>query len=320
MIERRDFFTLVGGTALAWPLLARAQAARKPVIGVLFHSNPEPTLSLLRKALQNNGHKEGETIQLEVRVAAGSAARLAEMAAELVARKVDVIVTVTTPAALAAKAATDRIPIVMGAAADPLGSKLVASLARPGGNITGVSGATAEMDGTILGLLREAFPAATRIGVLVNAADPFHVRLIEAIEAANRSVRADLRVFRTAGPDEVPAAFKAMAAQGITAAIVQPTLPLPAVISLALEHRIATASPIRGYAAAGGLLSYTGKSAELLGVVAAQVDQILKGAKPADIPVRQPTQFELAINMKTAKALGLTLPPLVLAQADEVIE
>ena len=320
MIERRELIVLFGGAALAWPFRARAQAARKPVIGVLFHSNPEPTLSLLRRALQNLGYREGDTFQLELRVAGGSAARLTDMAADLVARKVDVIVASTTPAALAAKAATDSIAIVMGLVADPVGSKLVASLARPGGNITGVSGAVAEMGGKILGLLREAFPAATRIGALVNPADPFHLRLIEQIEVANKSVRADLRVFKIAKPDEISATFETMAAQGIGAAIIQPTLPLPEVIALAIKHRLPTGSPIRGYAEAGGLLSYAGKSAELFGVVAGQVDQILKGAKPADIPVRQPTQFELVINMKTAKALGLTIPPLVLAQADEVID
>ena len=319
-MKRRNVIWLPGAAALAWPLRAHAQAARKPVIGVLFHSNPEPTLGLLRKAIQGISHKEGEAIQFEVRAAGGSAARLAEMASELVARKVDVIVAVTTPAALAAKAATDSIPIVMGVVADPVGSKLVASLARPGGNITGVSGAVAEMAGRILGLLREALPAATRIGALVNATDPFHLRLVEQIEVANKSVRADLRVLKISKPDETPAAFETMAAQGVAAAIIQPTLPLPDVIALAIKHRIATASPIRGYAEAGGLLSYAGKSAEVFSVVAAQVDQILKGAKPADIPVRQPTQFELVINMKTAKVLALAIPPLVLAQADEVIE
>ena len=319
-MRRRNVIWLSGAAAVAWPFRARAQAARKPVIGVLFHSNPEPTLGLLRKALQGVGYREGDTFQLELRVAGGSAARLAEMAAELVARKVDVIVAVTTPAALAAKAATDSIPIVMGAAADPVGSKLVASLARPGGNITGVSGATAEMAGRILGLLREAFPAATRIGVLANAADPFHLRLIEQIDVANKSVKAELRVFKISKPEEIAAAFETMAAQRVVAAIIQPTLPFPEVITLANRHRIATASPFRGYAESGGLFSYTGKTTELLGVAASHVDQILKGAKPADIPVRQPTQFELMINLKTAKALGVTIPPFVLAQADEVIE
>ena len=320
MNGRRELIAVLVGAAVEWPLRARAQAARKPVIGVLFHSNPEPTLGFLRKALQSLGYREGDTFQLELRIAGGSAARLAEMAAELVARKVDVIVASTTPAALAAKAATDSIPIVMGLVADPVGSKMVASLARPGGNITGVSGAVAEMAGRILGLLREAFPAVARIGVLVNAADPFHLRLIEQIEVANKSVRADLRVFKILRPDEIPAAFETMVAQRIGGAIIQPTLPLPDVIALAIRHRLPTASPIRGYAEAGGLLSYAGKSAEVFSVVAAQVDQILKGAKPADIPVRQPTQFELVINMKTAKVLALAIPPLVLAQADEVIE
>ena len=319
-MRRREFLGLSCAVAGAWPFGARAQAARKPVIGVLFHSNPEPTLSLLRKALQGSGYRDGDTIQLEVRDAGGSGALLAEMAADLVARKVDVIVAVTTPAALAARAATERIPIVMGVVADPVGSKLVASLARPGGNITGVSGAVAEMAGRILGLFREAIPTATRMGALVNPADPFHVRLIEQIEVANRSVRADLNVFKVSKPGDIPAAFEAMVAQGIAAAIIQPTLPLPDVIALAIKHRIPTASPIRGYAEAGGLFSYAGKSAEIFGVVASHVGQILKGAKPADIPVRQPTQFELVINMKTARALGLTIPPLVLAQADEVIE
>ena len=290
MIERRELIALVAGAA-AWPLTARAQAARKPVIGVLFHSNPEPTLGLLRKALQGVGYREGDTFRLELRVPGGSVARLAEMAADLVARRVDVIVASTTPAALAAKAATDSIPIVMGVVADPVGSKLVASLARPGGNVTGVSGAVAEMGGKILGLLREAFPTSSRMGALVNPADPFHLRLIEQIEVANKSVKADLRVFKIAKPDEIATAFETMAAQGIGAAIIQPTLPLPEVIALAIKHRIATASPIRGYAEAGGLLSYAGKSAEMFGVVAGQVDQILKGAKPADIAVRQPTQI-----------------------------
>jgi putative ABC transport system substrate-binding protein len=319
-VRRRDVICLAGTAAVAWPFTAWAQAPRKPVIGVLFHSNPEPTLSLLRKALLGFGYREDDTIQLEVREAGGSDVLLATLAKDLVARKVDVIVTVTTPAALAAKAATDSIPIVMGASADPIGSKIIASLARPGGNITGVSGAVAEMAGKILGLLREAIPEGAQIGTLVNPADPFHVRLIEQIELANKSVRADLRFFKISRPDEIPAAFETMAAQGIAAAIIQPTLPLGDVIALAIKHHLPTASPIRGYAEAGGLLSYAGKSSELLSVAAGQVDQILKGAKPADIPVRQPTQFELIINLKTAKALGLTIPPFVLAQADVVIE
>ncbi len=319
-MKRRDFIAGFGGAAAAWPLALSAQPARKPVAGLLFYSNPEPALTLLRNALASLGHRDGDTIQFDLRVADSSDARLAEMAAGLAARRVDVIVAFTTPAALAAKAATSSIPIVMGLVADPVGAGLVASLARPGGNITGVSGATAEMAGKLLGLLKEALPAAGRIGALVNAADPFHVRLIEQIEAANRIVRIDLRVFKVAGPQELAAAFAEMAAQNIDAAIIQPTLPRAEVIALAARHRLPTAAPSRGYAEDGSFLSYAAKAEDIYRVVAGQVDRILKGAKPTDLPVQQPVRFELVINGKTAKALGLAIPTLLLAQADEVIE
>jgi putative tryptophan/tyrosine transport system substrate-binding protein len=317
---RRRAFIALGVAAAAWPRPARAQTPRKPVIGVLFHSNPEPALGQLRAALASAGYRDGDTVQLELRVAEGSELRLAGMAADLVARKVDVIVAFTTPAALAAKAATGAIPIVMGGTADPVGSGLVASLARPGGNITGMSLAVAEVSGKMLGLLKEAVPAAKRIGVLVNATDPFHLRLIEQIEAANRNVNVGLGVFKVTRPEELEAAFAAMAADRIEAAIVQPTLPRQQVVALADRHRLPTGCPIRGYAEAGGLLSYSGRLSDASVVVAGHVDRLLKGAKPADIPVQQPTKFELVLNMKTAKALGLDIPPLLLAQADEVIE
>ena len=318
-MQRKTFLSGVGAISATWPLFTRAQAPRKPVIGVLFHSNAELVLGNLRKALQNLGYREGDKYQLELRVANGSAARLAEMASELAARKVDVIFAFTTPAALAAKAATTTIPIIISAA-DPVGSGLVASLARPGGNVTGMSLAVAEMAGKILELLREGIPGASRIGALVNPTDPFHVRLIEAMEATNKSVRGELRVFKVAGLDDIAANFRSMATQRVGAVIIQPTLPQAEVIAQAIKYRMPTASPVRNYSEAGGLLSYSGKSAEVMGIVATQVDQILKGAKPADIPVRQPTQFELVINMKTAKAIGLTVPPLLLARADELIE
>jgi putative tryptophan/tyrosine transport system substrate-binding protein len=304
-MRRRQFIAL-GGAALAMSLPALAQTARKPVIGMLFHSNPEPPLTLIRNALGGLGYRNGDTAEFDIRVADGSDARLAEMAAGLVARKVDVIVAFTTPAALAAKAATGSIPIVMGGVADPVGSGLAASLARPGGNITGVSAAIAETSGKILGLLREAIPAAARIGVLVNTADPFHVRLIEQIEIANRIVKVELRIFRVAKREEIAAAFEAMAAQKIDAAIIR--------------HKLPTGSAVRGYGEDGGFMAYGGNLIDQSGVVAGHVDRILKGAKPADIPVQQPTKFELVINVKTAKALGLEIPTLLLAQADEVIE
>lgn len=221
-MRRREFIAGIGGVVAAWPLRADAQGARKPLIGILFHSNPEPVVGQLRSALARLGHRDGDTIELDVRVANGSEARLAEMAGDLVARKVDAIFAFTTPAALAAKAATASIPIVISAA-DPVGSGLVASLARPGGNITGMSLAVPEIAGKILGLLHEALPAARRIGALVNASDPFHRRLVEGIEAANRIVKLDLRVHGLAKPDELETAFAQMVADKIDAGIVQPT-------------------------------------------------------------------------------------------------
>jgi putative tryptophan/tyrosine transport system substrate-binding protein len=318
-MRRRELLVL-GGAAAVWPRSADAQAARKPLIGLLFHSNPEPALGSLRSALAAAGYREGDTAELDIRVAGGSEARLSEMAAALVGRHADVIIAVTTPAALAAKAATGAIPIVMGGVADPIGSGLVASLSRPGGNVTGFSAAVAELAGKLLELLREALPAARRIGVLVNPADPFHVRLIEQIEAANWSFGLDVSVHKVAAQGELAAAFEAMLSRSIDAAIIQPTLPRREVISLAIRHRLPTAGPVRGYSADGGLLSYSGTVTETYAVVASLVDHILKGAKPADIPVRQPVRFELVLNLKTARSLGIEFPPTLLARADEVIE
>ena len=317
-MRRRRFVTLLA-SAVASPLAARAQAARQPIIGVLVFANPEPDLSLLHSGLRSLGYREGETITFELRVAGGSGAVMAEMAADLVTRKVDLIVAMTTPAVFAAKSATASIPIVMAGTADPVGSGLVASLARPGGNITGNSGALPEMAGKILDLLRELLPAGSQIAVLANAADPFHVRLIEGIELADRIVKADLRIYKISAPD-IAATFEAMAADGIAAAIIQPTLPRGEVIAQALKHRLPTASPFRAYAEEGGLLSYGGHRVDQYNLAAVFVDKILKGAKPADLPVQQPTRFELVINAKTAWALGLEIPVRLLARADEVIE
>lgn len=310
---------LLGSAAIALPLAARAQAARRPVIGVLVFANPEPDLSLLRSGLRSLGYREGDTIAFELRVAGGSGAVMADMAADLVARKVDLIVAMTTPAVFAAKAATASIPIVMAGTADPVGSGLVASLARPGGNITGNSGALAEMAGKTLDFLREALPAAARIAVLANAPDPYHIRLIEGIEWANRIVKADLRIYKISAP-EIAATFEVMSADGIGAAIIQPTLPRGEVIAQAIKHRLPTASPFRAYAEEGGLLSYAGHRVDQYNLAAVFIDKIRKGAKPADLPVQQPTRFELVINAKTAKALGLELADQLLARADEVIE
>lgn len=319
-MKRRDFLAASGAAALAWAGKARAQSSRKFTVGILFLASPEPNNGLIRLAMGRLGYREGETIQYELRVADSSEARLAEMAVELAARKVDVIVASTTPAVLAARAATTTIPIVMAAAADPVGSGLVASLSRPGGNITGVDGAVVDLSGTLLGLLREAIPSATRLGLILNVSDPFYRRMLESVGNANRSVGIDLRVVELSNPSGMRAAFEQMAAEKIGAAIVQPTLPRKESIDIATQYRIATCSPVLGYADQGGFMSYSGSASDLSSVAATYIDQILKGAKPADMPVRQPSQFDLVLNLKTARAIGLAVPPLLLAKATDLIE
>lgn len=318
-MNRRIFGIGAGATAISWSIDAFPQVGRRPVVGALFYSNPEPSLGMFTAALGRLGYRIGDTLELDLRLANGSDALLSEFAGALVARKVDVIFAFTTPAAVAAKAATGAIPIVM-VAADPVGTGLVASLAMPGGNVTGVSLAVRDVTGKLLGLLREAVPSARRMGLLINTADPFHRQMIEGVEEANLIVNVDLRIYRAAQPDEIEAAFKQMAAEKIDAAIIQPTLPRGLVIELAMQNKLPTAQAINNYANHGGFMSYAASATEHLAVAAAQIDQILKGAKPANIPVRQPSKFIMALNLTTAKALGLTVPPLLLAKADEIIE
>lgn len=319
-MRRRDLLAGAGAFALAWPSRARAQSSRKPTIGLLYLASPEPNNSLIRKGLERLGYREGETIQYELRVADSSQTRLAEMAADLVARNVDVIVAATTPAVLAAKAATSTIPIVMSPAADPVGSGIVASLSRPGGNITGGDAALAELSATLLGFLREGLPSVTRMGLALNASDPFHRRLREAVEISNRTIGIDLRIYEVPKPSDLERAFDRMASDGIGAAVVQPTLPRQQGIDLASQRKIATCSPVLGYAHQGGFMSYSGSAVDVSDIATVYIDRILKGAKPGDIPVRQPSQFDLVLNLKTARALGLTVPPLLLAKATDVIE
>lgn len=233
---------------------------------------------------------------------------------------VDVIVTFLTPAALAARQATKTIPIVMAAAADPVGSGLVASLARPGGNVTGMSSATSELAAKNLELLREILPSARRIAVLANAADPFSKTFLEQNELAARTNGIELQTIIIRGGDSLDAAFEEMAKARSDAVIVQPTLPRQRVVELATQHRLASAAPVQGFADLGGLLAYTQSITDRDRQAARYVDRILKGAKPGDLPVLRPTKFELVINLKTAKRIGLKIPPGVLARADRVIE
>jgi len=268
---------------------------------------------------------EGQNIAIEYRWAEGRFERLPDLAAELVRLKVDVIVSVVTQASLAAKNATRTIPIVMVAAGDPLGSGLVASLARPGGNVTGPSSMYAELAGKQLELLKETVPKVSRVAVLWNPANAvWQAQMLRATEVAARALGLQLQLLEARGPDELEGAFAAMTRERASALLVQVdvifALHARRLADLAAKRHLPAMYGSREHVEAGGLMSYAPNIPDLFRRAATYVDKILKGAKPADLPVEQPTRFELIINLKTAKALGLTIPPSLLVRADQVIE
>jgi putative tryptophan/tyrosine transport system substrate-binding protein len=316
-MRRREFITLLGGAA-AWPLGVRAQQAKMPRIGVLLVSDPEP-MGPFREALRDFGYVEGKNIEIEVQSAEGQAIRLPELAAELVRRRVDVIVAVQTPAAHAAKNATRDIPIVM-MAGDPIATGLISNLARPDGNLTGLSSSAAELAAKSLELVPEIVPAARRVGVLGNADDPFMKPFLEQIHQGAPAVRLEVQTIIVRGNDELDGAFAAIARERADAVVIQGSFPVKLTVDLALKYRLPSLSTQKSAVQGGILMSYSASFAERGRQIAGYVDKILKGAKPADLPVQQPTKYEIAINLKTAKALGLTIPPTFLARADEVIE
>jgi putative ABC transport system substrate-binding protein len=314
---------------LVTPLAVGAQQAGKvPRIGFLSPSSASAVLSrheAFRQGLSELGYIEGKNIDIEYRFAEGKFDRLTDLAAELVRVKVDVIVAVVTQASLAAKKATQTIPIVMVAVADPMGSGLIASLAHPGGNITGTSGMTAEVIGKSLELLKEAVPKVSRVAVLSNPGNPvFQAQLLRQTEVAARTLGVQLQILKAGGPTEFGGAFAAMSRERAGALLVFPdpmfTIHAGRIIDFATKSRLPAMYWLREQAEAGGLLSYGTNYAESSRRAATYVDKILKGAKPADLPVEQPTKFELIVNLKTAKALGLTIPQSVLIRADEVIQ
>ena len=325
-LGRREVIVLLGGAAVpsfVCPLLVRAQQApRAAVVGALVIGNtdPEQFWREFRQGLHDLGHIEGQNIRYEFRSAHGQLNRLPELAAELVRLKVDVIVTWFTPTAHAAKQATHEIPIVMADTGDPVGTGLVASLPRPGGNVTGIASVTAELAGKSVQLIRDMLPPARRVTVLANATDPFVKPFLEQIDIGAKATGTTIDVLRISGNEELETAFAGMDKNRPDAVIVQPSLPSKRAAELALERRVPAVSVPRWFAEEGGLMSYSPKYIELYRRAAAYVDKILKGAQPADLPVEQPTHFELVINLRTAKALGLTIPPDLLARADEVIE
>ncbi len=322
-LKRREFITLLGGATVLSPVASVAQHAPKvPTIGALVIGNadPEEFWRVFRQGLRDLGYVEGKNIRFEFRSAEGQINRLPELAAELVRLKVDIIVTWFTPATQAAKQATREIPIVMADAGDPVGTGLVASLPRPGGNVTGIAGVTAELSGKCIELIREMLPTARRVTALANATDPFSKPFLEQIQLAGEASGTTINPVRVSSREEFEGAFAAMEKERPDAVIVQPSLPSKRAAELALEHRVPAVSVPRWFAEEGGLMSYSARFADLYRKAALYVDKILKGARPADLPVEQPTIFELVINLKTARALGLTVPPELLVRADQVIE
>ena len=327
MITRRVFVGTLAGGLLAAPLAAEAQQARKvPRIGFLFYGRrgPSPELDAFRQGLRELGHIEGQNIAIEVRFANGRVERLPELAAELVRLKPDVIVTPGTPASVAAKQATSTIPIVFAGVADAVGAGLVANFARPGGNITGLTGISAELGGKRLELLKEVAPKASRVAVLYNPADRSNVLVLKELQESAPALRLTLQPLGVRGPGEFEGAFVAMSRKRahalFGAAGILTTEHRKAIVDLAARSRIPAMWGERQFVDAGGLMSYAVNFSDQVRRAATYVDKILKGAKPADLPVEQPTKFELVINLKTAKALGLAIPQSLLGRADEVIQ
>ena len=322
-MKRRSFITLLGGAAATWPLAARAQQSKVARIGALYIglADAESFKKELREGLRELGYVEGQNIAFEFRSAEGKLDRLPELAAELVRLKVDVIVALYVPCALAAKQATREIPIVI-IAADPVETGIVASLARPGGNITGVSLMSAVLVGKCVELFRDMLATTRRVALLTNAADPLFAKLIlDQVELAGRLTGIEIQPITVRGPDEeLDAAFAAMARERADAVVIQGSLSTKRIADLALEHRLPAASTTRAFVDAGGLMSYGADGPALFRHGAKFVHRILQGQQPNDLPIEQPTKFELAINLKTAKAMGLTIPETFLLRADALLE
>jgi len=317
----------LGGAAAVWPLTARAQQARKlPTIGFLGGATPAvmaPWLAAFVQRLRELGWIEGRDVAIEYRWAEGRAERAAEIAAEFVRLKVDAIVTGGTANIVAAKKATSVIPIVFGAATDPVGTGLVASLARPGGNVTGLSIQGTDLANKRVQLLRDVVPGLRRLAILVNVSVSGPVLEMEEVQAASHTLGIEVTKLEIRRAEDIARAFEALK-EGVQALYV---IPEPVVLTnririntLALSARLLTMHSQREYVETGGLMSYGPNLSDLFRRAAEFVDKILRGTKPGDIPVEQPTKFDLVINLTTAKALGITLPTSLLARADEVIE
>jgi putative tryptophan/tyrosine transport system substrate-binding protein len=326
-MKRREFITLLGGSAVAWPVVARAQQAGKlPTIGFLGASTASAEsqrVAAFVQRLRELGWIEGRTVAIEVRWGEGRNERYADIAAEFVRLKVDVIVTQGTLTVIAARQATSVIPIVFAGAADPVGNDLVASLARPGGNVTGLSNQGTDLAAKRLELLREIVPAFGRVAIMGNVGNPAIVLEMREVQAAARMLGLEVAILEIRRAEDIASAFPALQARADALYVAaDPLLGTNRIRinTLALGARLPTIHDFREYVEAGGLMSYGPNLVDVFRRSADFVDKILRGAKPDDIPVEQPTKFDLVINLTTAKALGLTIPESFLLRADEVIE
>ena len=327
-MKRRDFMAMVGGAAATWPLAARAQQPAKTWrIGVLETISPDlnaKNIEALKRGLRELGYLENQNYVLEYRSADGDSERFPAFADELVRLRVDLIVTRGTPAARAAKSATESIPIVMAAIGEPLGTGVVASLARPGGNVTGLSGFVTELAGKRVELLKELRPGTSIAAFFSNMANPVVPPQWEVTQKAAQALGIEVSLLDVRSTDDIPAAFETAVARRVEAllfgieAVVQANRQL--IADLAARHRLLSIYPSREFVEAGGLMAYGVSYPDLYFRSAFLIDKIFRGAKPGDLPVEQPTKLEFIVNLKAAKAIGLTVPPLLIARADEVIE
>jgi putative tryptophan/tyrosine transport system substrate-binding protein len=328
LMRRRDIIKLLGGAAVAWPLTARAQHSARPVVGFLHAGSPEPNVKFVeafREGLSDAGYIEGQNVGIEFRWAKGQLNRLPELADDLVQRRVAVIATpLSTQATVAAKAATSTIPIVFGSGGDPVALRLVESFNRPGGNATGIAFMTGEIGGKRLSILHELIPAAVHFAVLGNSHNLLSQETIKELQATAQGFGQHIDVVYAGTSDEMEAAFVNLARQGGDGLLIAPdeffTSQMAQLAALSLNHKVPSAYVIREFTALGGLMSYGPSFASAYRAVGNYTARVLKGEKPSEMPVSQPTKFEMVINLKTAKALNLAVPDKMLALADEVIE
>jgi putative ABC transport system substrate-binding protein len=320
-MRRREFITLIGGVAAGSPVSLLGAVRGKLRIGMLLlgYPDPETFLTGFRRGLSDLGYEEGRSVEIVIRSAGGKQAALVSLAGELMQLGVDIIVAYPTTAGAAAKQTTIEMPIVVYGG-DLEATHLVAGLARPGGNITGISGATADLVAKNLELITEMLPAVRHVAVLANADSPLRKALLEAVQMAADVRKVEIKAMTVHSSDQLDSDFADFAAWGAEALLVHPALPQKEIAALAIKRRLPAVSPSSAFCGVGGLASYSPDIETLAHQAATFVDKIAKGRKPSDLPVELPTRFRLKVNLQTARAIGLSVPPTLLARADEVME